>query len=133
MSHGHDHDHEDPPEDRWLFLTPEPEAELPRSMAELANALGEQAPSADQHEQRVERIVTTGDYATWLAYMVEQRELLERYLVRFGADERAGHVVDVINNHHQLALTVPDEAGVGDVERDRVAELMREIHGPDAR
>ena len=47
--------------------------------------------------------------------MVEQRELLERYLVRFGADERAGHVVDVINNHHQLALTVPDEAGVGDV------------------
>ena len=102
-------------------------------MAELAYALGNTAPSAEQHQRRVEAIVTGGDYASWLAYMVEQRELLERYLVRFGADDRAGHVVDVINNHHQLALTVPDEAGVGDVERERVAELMRGIHGPDAR
>ncbi len=102
-------------------------------MAELANALGEPAPSAAEHAARVEQIVTGGEYPGWLEYMVEQRELLERYMVRFGGDERAGHVVDVINNHHQLALTVPDEAGVGDAERARVAELMREVHGPDAR
>ena len=132
MSHGHDH-HEIPDEDRWLFLTPEPEAELPRAMAELALALGETAPSAEQHADTVEAIIVDGEYSTWLAYMVEQRELLDRYLVRFGADERAGRVVDVINNHHQLALTVPDDAGVGDAERERVAELMRQIHGPDAR
>jgi hypothetical protein len=133
MSHEHDHDHEVPVEDRWLFLTPEPEAELPKASAELANALGEPTPNVTELEDRVAEIVTRGSYTLWLEYMVEQRELLERYIVRFGADERAGHVVDVINNHHQLALTVPDEEGVGDVERERVAELMREIHGPNAR
>lgn len=132
MRRGHDH-HDVPANDRWLFLTPEPEAELPRAMAGLSVALGEPAPSAQTQADRVEEIIVTGTYEAWLAYMVEQRELLERYLVRFGADERAGHVVDVINNHHQLALTVPDARGVGDTERERVAELMREIHGPGAR
>jgi hypothetical protein len=119
--------------DRWLFLTPEPEVELPAAVAALAAALSEPARGEREETALVEAIVLHGEYAEWLAYLRDRRVLLERYLERFGPDALAGHVVDVLNNHHQLALTVPDRAGLADAERGRVAELMRAIHGPTAR
>jgi len=125
--------HDEDWRDRWLFLTPEGESQLPSAVAALHAALGEGAGGERAETERVERIVLQGSYADWLAYLRERRELLERYLERFEADALAGLVVDVLWNHYLLALTVPGEEPVVDAERDRVGTLLRRIHGPDAR
>lgn len=119
--------------DRWLFLTPEPEAELPPAVAALAAALDEPARSADREGKLVDELVQTGRYPEWLAYLRDRRLLLERYVDRFGADELAVHVADVLHNHHQLALTVPDPSGAAERERELTLELLRRVRGPDAR
>ena len=119
--------------DRWLFLTPEGESQLPAAVAALRAALDEPAGGEAAETEAVERIVLHGSYADWLAYLRERRALLERYLERFEADALAGLVVDVLWNHYLLALTVPGEEPAVDAERERVRRLLHRIHGPDAR
>ena len=120
--------------DRWLFLTPEGESQLPAAVTALRAALDEPArrrrhrgrPGRADHPGR--RLSRTGS-----AYLRDQRALLERYVDRFGADALAAHVVDVLWNHYLLALTVPGEEPAVDAERDRVEGLLHRILGPDAR
>jgi hypothetical protein len=125
--------HDEDWRDRWLFLTPEGESQLPAAVAALRAALDEPAGGEAAETERVERIVLHGSYADWLAFLRERRELVERYLERFEPDALAGLVVDVLWNHHLLALTVPGEEPVVDAERVRVQALLHRIHGPDAR
>lgn len=125
--------HDEDWRDRWLFLTPEGESQLPPAVAALRAALDEPAGGEAAETERVEWIILHGAYADWLAYLCERRELLARYLDRFGADALAGLVVDVLWNHYLLALTVPGEEPLVDAERDRVQALLHRIHGPDAR
>ena len=125
--------HDEDWRDRWLFLTPEGESQLPAAVAALRAALDEPAGGEQAETEGVEWISLHGDYPDWLGYLRERRELLARYLDRFGADALAGLVVDVLWNHYLLALTVPGEEPVVDAERDRVQVLLRRIHGPDAR
>lgn len=126
--------HEDEaPRDRWLFLTPEGESQLPAAVAALRAALDEPGGGEAEEAARVERIILDGGYADWLAYLRGRRLLLERYVERLGPDALAGHVVDVLWNHYLLALTVPGEEPVVDAERDRVQALLHRILGPDAR
>jgi hypothetical protein len=119
--------------DRWLFLTPEGESQLPAAVTALRAALDEPGGDADTEADRVERIILNGGYADWLGYLRDQRALLERYVDRFGADALAAHVVDVLWNHYLLALTVPGEEPLVDAERVRVEGLLYRILGPDAR
>ena len=119
--------------DRWLFLTPEAEAELPTAVAALAAALDEAGRGESEETRAVEEIVTEGGYGDWLGYMRARRILLERYLDRVGADALAGHVVEVLNNHWLLALTVPGREADAAAERARVGELLRRVKGPSAR
>ena len=119
--------------DRWLFLTPEGESQLPAAVAALRAALDEPGGDEAAETEVVERIILHAGYADWLAYLRDRRALLERYLDRCGPDALAGHVVDVLWNHYLLALTVPGEEPLVDAERDRVQALLRRIHGPDAR
>ena len=119
--------------DRWLFLTPEGESQLPAAVAALRAALDERAGDEGAEAEHVERIILHGGYPNWLAYLRDRRALLERYLDRFGPDALAGLVVDVLWNHYLLALTVPGEEPAVDAERDRVQALLHRIHGPDAR
>jgi hypothetical protein len=125
--------HDEDWRDRWLFLTPEGESQLPAAVAALRAALDEPSGGEAVEADHVERIVLTGGYADWLAYLRARRGLLERYLDRFGPDALAGHVVDVLWNHYLLALTVPGSEPAVDAERDRVQALLHRIHGPDAR
>jgi hypothetical protein len=124
---------DDDPRDRWLFLTPEGESQLPAAVAALRAALDEPGGGEAAEAARVEGIILDGGYADWLAYLRGRRGLLERYLERFGPDALAGHVVDVLWNHYLLALTVPGEESAVDTERDRVEGLLHLIHGPHAR
>jgi hypothetical protein len=119
--------------DRWLFLTPEGESQLPSAVTALRAALDEPRGDADTEADRVEQIILHGGYADWLGYLRDQRALLERYVDRFGADALAGHVVDVLWNHYLLALTVPGQEPVVEAERERVEGLLHRILGPDAR
>lgn len=119
--------------DRWLFLTPEAEAELPTAVAALAAALDEAGRGESEETRAVEEIVTEGGYGDWLGYMRARRILLERYVDRVGADALAGHVVEVLNNHWLLALTVPGREAEAAAERARVGELLRRVKGPGAR
>jgi hypothetical protein len=119
--------------DRWLFLTPEGESQLPAAVAALRAALDDAGGGEQAETARVESIVLHGSYADWLAYLRERRELLERYLERFQPDALAGLGVDVLWNHYLLALTVPGEEPAVDAERERVGALLHRIHGPDAR
>jgi hypothetical protein len=119
--------------DRWLFLTPEGESQLPAAVAALRAALDEPGGDEGDETELVERIILLGGYADWLGYLRDRRALLERYLDRWGPDALAGHVVDVLWNHYLLALTVPGEEPVVDAERDRVQLVLQRIHGPDAR
>jgi len=125
--------HDEDWRDRWLFLTPEGESQLPAAVAALRAALDEPAGGEQAEIERVERIILHGSYPDWLAYLRERRELLQRYLDRFGPDALAGLVVDVLWNHYLLALTVPGEEPVVDAERDRVQSLLHRVHGEDAR
>ena len=125
--------HDEDWRDRWLFLTPEGESQLPAAVAAMRAALEEPAGGERAEIERVERIILHGSYPDWLAYLRERRELLQRYLDRAGPDALAGLVVDVLWNHYLLALTVPGEEPVVDAERDRVQALLHRVHGPDAR
>ena len=110
---------ETPVRDRWLFLTPEAEAELPPAVAALAAA----------HDERVtlESIVVDGGYPEWLAYLRERRSLLERYIDRHGEDALSRHVADVLMNHWLLALTVPGQEDEAETERSRVGAIVEKL------
>lgn len=118
--------------DRWLFLTPEVEAQLPAAVAALRAALDEPGPGELEEADLVERIILGGGYAEWLAYLAERRELLERYVNRIGPDALAALVAQVLNEQHMLSLTVPG-GGAAEAERVRAGELLRRTSGPDAR
>ena len=118
---------ETPVRDRWLFLTPEAEAELPPAVAALAAALGEPGRAEDDERATLESIVVDGGYPEWLAYLRERRLLLERYVDRLGADPLSELVADVLENHWLLALTVPGEEDAAETERSRIGELVRRL------
>jgi hypothetical protein len=116
-----------PVRDRWLFLTPEAEAELPAAVAALAAALGEQGRAEEDERSSLERIVVDGGYPAWLAYLRDRRKLLERYVDRQGEDALSRHVADVLMNHWLLALTVPGQEAEAETERSRVGAIVRRL------
>jgi shikimate 5-dehydrogenase len=93
-------------------VTPEPERELPDSVATLrAGGAADPAATAAERE-RVERLVVTGRQRRWLAYLREALALADSHA---GTDdprlaEARAVVVDVVHNHHQLLLGLPGRA-----------------------
>jgi hypothetical protein len=91
-------------DDAWLSLTPEPERELPETVATL-RADGDPSLGAVERERaRVERLVVRARRGAWLGYLTEVVELIERT----GPDadgevERARRIaVEVVHNHNAL-------------------------------
>jgi hypothetical protein len=119
--------------DRWLFLTPEAEAELPAAVAALAAAVGDPGWSEPSERATVERLIAHGDYPAWLAYLGDRRRLLERYVERIGPDSLAIHVAAVLNEQHMLGLTVSGGGRAAEQERRQSAQLLRSVAGRDAR
>ena len=118
---------ETPVRDRWLFLTPEAEAELPSAVAALAAALGEPGQAEGEERSALESIVVGGGYPEWLAYLRERRMLLERYVEHLGEDALSRHVADVLMNHWLLALTVDGQEDEAETERSRMAAIVRKL------
>jgi hypothetical protein len=98
--------------DAWLSLTPEPERELPETVATL-RADGDPSPEAVTRERAViERRVVRAHRGAWLAYLREVVELIDRRRSSPASQvQRARAVaIDVVRNHHRLLLGIPGPA-----------------------
>ena len=113
---------------RWLFLTPEPEARLPELAAAMRAGLGETG-DLDGERDRVDRLVREGSYDDWLAHLAELRLLAARYQQAFGDDQLVLRTFEVLENHHLLALTVPDRNGRAAAERRLVVAAAERLRG----
>lgn len=114
--------------DRWLFLTPEPEAELPELVRQMAAALPEEP--APVSAARLDELVRDGRYTAWVDQLRAVRELTERYAAMAPSGDRVlERALDVLENHHLLALTVPDPGGAAAAERLAVQALAARVGG----
>ncbi len=108
-------------ENSWLSLTPEPERELPGTLAAIRaddpRDLGE---ALERERSAVEEIVLRGRERDWLTYLSEAvRLLLDSPEVGLSADQRAA-ALEVLANHHRLLLGLPGDAAER-TESERIA------------
>jgi hypothetical protein len=95
--------------DAWLSLTPEPERELPASVAVLRAGGPATAEAVESERARVERLVVRARSRAWLEYMREVVDVIEDSRENQVPEvERARAVaLEVVRNHHGLLLGLP--------------------------
>jgi hypothetical protein len=98
----------------WLGLTPEPERELPSTVAALRAARsGERVTSADvdAERRRVETLVLRGSQRGWLRYLGEVTELVGSGCTDSDATIRATarHAGAVVLEHHRMLIGLPGD------------------------
>ena len=114
----------------WLSLTPEPERELPRAVATLRAARSPDREGIAAERSRIERLILHGSERTWLTYLSDVGELIER-----SARSSDEHVIAararaaiVVCNHHNLLLGLPSASGARvDAERERLATIVQSL------
>jgi hypothetical protein len=109
--------------DAWLSLTPEPERELPASVAVLRAGGPATAEAVESERARVERLVVRARSRAWLTYMREVVDLIDNSKDNEGPEvERARAVaLEVVRNHHGLLLGLPGRAADSTAdERERL-------------
>ena len=92
----------------WLSITPEPERELPAAVAALRAGGTPGAAEVEEERARAERLVTRGSRRAWAAYLEEAGALAREAPVRAELEAARALVLDVIHNHDQLKLGLPD-------------------------
>jgi hypothetical protein len=106
----------------WLSVTPEPERELPESVATLAAGRRASGDEVAREQARIERLVLHGTQRRWLSYLHDVVSLIDDAAASSDPDvalacERARVV---IANHHNLLLALPGR-GAAITAADRVA------------
>jgi hypothetical protein len=98
--------------DAWLSLTPEPERELPASVAVLRAGAPATAEAVESERARMERLVVRARSRAWLEYMREVVDLIDNSADNEDPEvERARAVaLEVVRNHHGLLLGLPGRA-----------------------
>lgn len=96
----------------WLSLTPEPERELPASVATLRAGGPPTAEAVERERVRVERLVVRARSRAWLEYLREVVELIERGGESDDPQVKRSRAValEVVRNHHGLLLGLPGPA-----------------------
>jgi hypothetical protein len=112
--------------DAWLSLTPEPERELPPTVATLRAGGPVTAEAVERERARVERLVVRARRHAWLAYMGTVVALIER--AGASRDPRLVQARElarqVVHNHHQLLLGLPGGAADRTAEQRSALEAM---------
>ena len=104
-------------DDRWLFLTPEIEREVPQ----LLDALDQGAVLVEQ--QRIEELVHRGTLPQWFAYLREVRGRLER-AVRSGGDPAlTRRLALILREQYLLVPALRQDEPDDEPERVRLEEL----------
>lgn len=110
----------------WLGLTPEPERELPATVAALRTAVrrAADAPEAARRAERrrVERLVMHGTQRGWLRYLAEVTGLVTAVAggTRPGDRQAALLAAEVVLDHHRMLIGLPGP-GYGRTAADRTA------------
>ncbi|MGH2992251.1 MAG: hypothetical protein ACRDL1_01780 [Solirubrobacterales bacterium] len=122
--------------DAWLSLTPEPERELPASVATLRAGAPAHAESVARERARIERLVVRARSGAWLDYLREVVDLIDsRREARDPEIQRARAVgLEVVRNHHGLLLGLPGRAADRTAdERSRLDAAAGEPQLPEKR
>jgi hypothetical protein len=109
--------------DAWLSLTPEPERELPASVAVLRAGGRATAEAVESERARAERLVVRARSRDWLEYMREVVDLIDNSADNQDPEvERARAIaLEVVRNHHGLLLGLPGRAADSTAgERERL-------------
>jgi hypothetical protein len=101
-----------PGRDAWLSLTPEPERELPASVAPLRAGRAVSAEAVERERERIERLVVRARASAWLTYLREVVELIEDASDSGdpGVERARAVALEVVRNHHRLLVGVPGPA-----------------------
>ncbi|MGW3008128.1 hypothetical protein ACWC9R_04715 [Streptomyces sp. NPDC001219] len=97
----------------WLGLTPEPERELPATVAALRTAARRTtdapAEAAEAERRRVERLILHGTQRGWLRYLAEVTGLVTEVAHRAGPGGRraALRAAEVVLDHHRMLIGLP--------------------------
>ncbi|MBM4795826.1 hypothetical protein HXP44_28160 [Streptomyces sioyaensis] len=109
----------------WLGLTPEPERELPTTVAALRTAVRDMAhtpaEAARAERHRVERLILRGTQQRWLRYLAEVTGLVTAVAGGRPGDRRAAlRAAEVVLDHHRMLIGLPG-TGYGRTAADRRA------------
>ena len=100
-------------DDRWLFLTPEVEREVPGLLA----AIGQGDVAGER--RRIERLIHRGTIDQWFAYLRECRRRLEQA----GDGEQAARLRAVLLEQYLLVPALREDEANDAPERRRLEEL----------
>jgi hypothetical protein len=95
----------------WLSITPEPERELPAAVAALRAGGTPSGAAVEAERARAERLVTRGTRRAWAAYLDEAGALAHAIPEDGELGAARALVLDVIHNHDQLKLGLPERKG----------------------
>jgi hypothetical protein len=104
-------------DDRWLFLTPEVEREVPR----LLECLGEGR--ADEEQARIEGMVHRGTIAAWFSYLRDCRRRLEHAASAQRDEEASRRLAAVLREQYLLVPALREEEALDLAERRRLEEI----------
>ncbi|QGV77088.1 hypothetical protein [Streptomyces ficellus] len=113
----------------WLGLTPEPERELPASVA----ALRRPPVHPGTERRRVQRLILHGGQRGWLRYLAEVTDLVTSVADGTRHGDRAAALLagEVILDHHHMLIGLPG-TGYARTSRQREAleTAVRRLRGP---
>lgn len=104
-------------DDRWLFLTPEIEREVPGLLARVGEA------NEAQEAERIERLVHGGDIDDWFAYLRDVRARLERARIGPARVPDAERLAAVLREQYLLVPALRDDEESDAPERRRLEGL----------
>lgn len=105
-------------DDRWLFLTPEVEREVPGLLALLGTG------DAEAEEARIERLIHRGGIHQWFAYLRDCRARLERAAVDEELRPVAERLAAVLREQYLLVPALREDEEHDAPERRRLEELV---------
>ncbi|MEU0393960.1 hypothetical protein ABZ208_14465 [Streptomyces sp. NPDC006208] len=97
----------------WLGLTPEPEQELPATVAALRTRAPVTAAAppelAAAERRRVERLILHGSERSWLRYLAEVTDLVTSVADGSAPGDRNAALVagEVVLDHHRMLIGMP--------------------------
>jgi hypothetical protein len=108
-------------DDRWLFLTPEIEREVPP----LLEAIGQGDPGVEQ--RRIDLLIRSGTIARWFEYLRDCRRRLDDAAA--GADPAAvARLAEVLREQYLLVPALRSDEPDDEPESRRLKELSWTLH-----
>jgi hypothetical protein len=104
-------------DDRWLFLTPEVEREVPVLLERLEEG------SAEYEQMRIERMIHHGTIAGWFAYLRDCRQRLEHAAATHRDDQALARLAAVLREQYLLVPALREEDPRDEKEQRLLEEL----------